>query len=75
LVHESLREMMLEHCGEENIQPFRDNKLIVNFPFVEDEFGYNHLLSFGDKCECLEPKHVRDEIIARIKNLLEVYKY
>jgi len=75
LVHESLREMMLEHCGEENIQPFRDNKLIVNFPFVEDEFGYNLLLGFGDKCECLEPTRVRDEIIRRIENLLRVYNY
>lgn len=73
LVHESLKEKMVEHCGEENIQSYLHNKLIVNFPFVEDEFGYNLLLSFGDKCECLEPTHVRDEIIKRIKNLLKVY--
>ena len=51
------------------------DKLIVNFPFEENEFGYNLLLSFGDKCECLEPEHVRDEIIRRIKSLLKVYNY
>lgn len=73
LVHESLREKMVEHCGEANIQSYGDNKLIVNFPFMEDDFGYNLLLSFGDKCECLEPSHVREEIILRIKNLLKVY--
>jgi predicted DNA-binding transcriptional regulator YafY len=73
LVHESLKEKIVEHCGEGNIQPYLHNKLIVNFPFIEDEFGYNLLLSFGDKCECLEPEHVRDEIIDRIKNLLKVY--
>lgn len=46
---------------------------MVDFPFLEDEFGYNLLLSLGDKCECLEPAHVRDEVITRIKNLLKVY--
>lgn len=75
LVNESLREKMMEHCGEENIQFYGNNKLIVNFPFVEDEFGYNLLLGFGDKCECLEPAGVRKEIIRRIKNLLKTYNY
>lgn len=75
LVHESLRERMVEYCGEDNIHSYEDHKLIVDFPFIEDEFGYNLLLSFGDKCECLEPAHVRDEIICRIKNLLRVYNY
>ncbi|WP_456237099.1 WCX domain-containing protein [Clostridium guangxiense] len=52
-----------------------DKKLIVNFSFKENKFGYNLLLSFGDKCGCLEPEHVRDELIRRIKNLLRVYNY
>lgn len=73
LVHESLRDRMSEICGEESIQTYGENKLIVNFPFEENEFGYNMLLSFGDKCECLEPAHVREEIICRVKNLLKVY--
>ncbi|MBM7869766.1 putative DNA-binding transcriptional regulator YafY [Clostridium pascui] len=65
---------MLERCGKENIENYGDNKLIVNFPFIEDEFGYNILLGFGDKCECLEPAHVREEVIRRIKNMLNVYR-
>lgn len=75
LVDESLRDRMIEYCGAENIEYYDNNKLIVNFPFVEDEFGYNLLLGFGDKCECLEPARVRDEMIRRIKNLLRVYNY
>ena len=73
LIDESLRERMLEICGEENIELYGDNQLVVDFPFMEDDFGYNLLLSFGDKCECLEPLRVRDEIIRRIKNLSDVY--
>lgn len=75
MVHESLRERIVEHCGEDNVQSHEGSKLIVNFPFVEDELGYNLLLSFGDKCECLEPSYVREEIILKIKSLLKIYHY
>jgi predicted DNA-binding transcriptional regulator YafY len=73
LVHDSLRDRIIEHCGEENIEEYGEDKLLVNFPFVEDDLGYNLLLSFGDKCECLEPVNVREELIRRIKNMLKVY--
>lgn len=71
--HESLRERMLEICGEENIETCGNNLLLVSFPFMEGDFGYDQLLSFGDKCECLEPLNVRKEIIRRINNLSELY--
>lgn len=74
LADESLRERLLDYCGEQNIELYGNNKLMVHFPFTEDEFGYNLLLSFGDKCECLEPANIRAEIIRRIKNLSDVYK-
>lgn len=73
LVDKSLEEKILEFCDEENIKAYSNDKLIVNFPFTEDDFGYNILLGFGDKCECIEPEHVRTEIIRRIKSLLKVY--
>lgn len=74
LVDGTLRERMVEHCGEENIQPYDDNQFIIDFPFVEDDLGYNLLLSFGSKCECLEPKHVRAELSYRINDLANIYK-
>jgi predicted DNA-binding transcriptional regulator YafY len=74
LVHESLRDRITEFCGEENIEECEENKLLVNFPFVEDDLGYGLLLSFGDKCECLEPANVREELTRRIKNMLKVYQ-
>jgi predicted DNA-binding transcriptional regulator YafY len=74
-VHESLKDKISDYCEEESIQPYGENKLIVNFPFEQNEFGYNLLLSFGDKCECLAPVQVREEIIRKIKNLLRVYNY
>ncbi len=72
-VHNSLREQMLEFCSEENITTFDKDRLLVNLPFTEDDYGYNILIGFGDKCECLEPLHVREELVHRIKKLLNVY--
>jgi len=46
--------MMIEFCGEENIEDFRNNKFIVYLRFIEDDYWYNMLLRLGDKCECLE---------------------
>lgn len=47
---------------------------IVDFPFVENEYYYDILLSFGDKCECLEPLYIRNEMKRRIHNIAAIYK-
>lgn len=73
LVDWSLREQMVERCGEENIEPYGNDKFIVDFPFVEDDLGYNILMGFGDKCECVAPENVHKELINRIRKILDVY--
>ena len=47
---------------------------IVNFPFIDNEYHYDILLSFGDKCECLEPLHIREKMKRRIHDIVEIYK-
>lgn len=74
LIDESLRDLMIEFCGEENIKPYGNNKFIVFFPFTEDDFSYSMILRLGDKCECLEPENVRLEVIRRVENLFNIYK-
>ena len=74
LIDKSLLNLMIDFAGEENIKPYRDNKFIVYLQFIEDDYWYNMLLRMGDKCECLEPEHVRLEVIRRIKNMLRVYE-
>lgn len=46
----------------------------MDFPFVDDDLGYNILIGFGDKCECLSPEHVRIELVNPIQKLLKIYK-
>ncbi len=74
LINEKLLDVLMEFCGEEAIEPVENHKYIVHFPFIEDDFSYSMLLRFGDQCECLEPEHVRQELISRIKSLLQVYE-
>jgi predicted DNA-binding transcriptional regulator YafY len=69
----SLKEKILERCEEENITYCGKNKMIVEFPFVDDDFGYELLLSFGNKCECLEPIEIREKLIEKIRNMLHIY--
>ncbi|WP_208231006.1 WYL domain-containing protein [Brenneria izadpanahii] len=73
LLDESVRDLISERCDEENIQPYEESKLLVNFPFIADEQGYHFLLSLGDKCECLQPEFVRNELIGRVKKMLANY--
>ena len=35
--------------------------------------GSKRQLSLGDKCEILEPAHVREKLKQKIKNLAEIY--
>lgn len=73
LVDWSLREYMVERCGENNVKSYGEDKFIIEFPFVPDDLGYNILMGFGDKCECLSPEDIRVELINRIQKLLKIY--
>ena len=73
-IHKSIMDRVLDLCAHENFSPDGDEHYIVNFPFIENDFCYDILLSFGDKCECLEPLHVRDEIRRRIDAMAARYK-
>jgi predicted DNA-binding transcriptional regulator YafY len=65
---------MMELCGEERITAAGDGQFLVDFPFVPDEFGYNLLLGFGDKCECVGPAEVREELARRVRRMASLYK-
>ena len=61
-IHKSVMDRVLDYCTYENFSPDGDEHYIVRFPFIENEYYYNILFSFGDKCECLEPLHIRAEM-------------
>ncbi len=70
----SLKERILERCEEDRITYCDENKMIVDFPFVDDDFDYEELLSFGNRCECLEPAEVREKLIKMIRDTMKIYE-
>jgi predicted DNA-binding transcriptional regulator YafY len=73
-IHKSVMDRFLDYCSDENISPDGDDHCIVSFPFIENEYYYNILFSFGDKCECLEPLHIRTELKRRINDIAALYE-
>ncbi|WP_455618137.1 helix-turn-helix transcriptional regulator [Eisenbergiella sp.] len=73
-IHESIREKVLDYCTEDGFSPDGDGHYLVSFPFIENDYYYNILFSFGNKCECLEPPHVRAEMKRRIHEIAALYE-
>jgi len=71
-IHKSVMDRMLDYCAYEDFSPDGDEHFIVDFPFIENEYYYDILLSFGDKCECLEP-HIRKEMKRKAQNIAALY--
>ena len=72
-IHKSVLDRVLEYCTYDRFVADDDEYYIVNFPFVENDYHYDILLGFGDKCECLEPLHIRTEIKRKIQNMAAIY--
>ncbi len=73
-IHKSVMDRVLDYCAYEHFSPDGDEHYIVSFPFIENEYYYNILFSFGDKCECLEPLHIRTEMKRRIHDIAAIYE-
>lgn len=73
-IHSSVMDRVLDYCSYDDLKPDGDEYYIVDFPFIENEYHYDILLSFGDKCECLEPPYVRAKMNQRIHDIAALYK-
>lgn len=72
-IHKSIMDRVLDFCGYDDFSPDGDEHYIVRFPFIENEYYYDILLSFGGNCECLEPLHIRAEMKRRIHDIATLY--
>lgn len=66
LIHPSIREQLLDRCPEENMTEREDGQIHLRLPFVESDLGYGYLMQYGDRCECIAPDYVRQELLRRI---------
>jgi predicted DNA-binding transcriptional regulator YafY len=73
-IHKSVMERVLDFCDYEHFSPNGNEHYMVHFPFIENDYYYNILFSFGDKCECIEPLHIRTEMKRRIHDIAALYE-
>ena len=73
-VHQSLMERILDFCEYDDCSSDGEEHFIVQFPFIENDYYYTMLLSFGETCECLEPPHVRQELKQKIARVAKLYE-
>ena len=64
----------MEYCAFDRFTPDGDEYYLVRFPFIDREYYYDRLLSFGDRCECVAPARVREKLRQRIRRLAEMYQ-
>lgn len=72
-IHKSIMDRVLDFCAYEHFTPDGDEYYIVDFPFIDRDYYYDILLSFGDKCECLKPLHIREKIKYKVHNIVALY--
>ncbi|MCL1982177.1 MAG: YafY family transcriptional regulator [Clostridiales bacterium] len=72
-IHKSVMDRILDFCTYEHFSPDGNEHYVVSFPFIENDYHYDILLSFGDKCECLEPLRIRSEMKQRIHDMAVLY--
>ena len=73
-IHQSIMDRVLDYCPYEHFSKEGDEHYIVRFPFIENDYFYNILFSFGNQCECLEPLHIRAEMKRRIHDIAALYE-
>ena len=73
-IHHSIMDRVLDDCAYDRFSPDGDAHFIVRFPFIENDYYYDMLLRFGDKCECLGPAPVREKLRQKIQKLAALYE-
>ena len=73
-IHKSIMDRVLDYCTYEHFSPDGNEHYLVSLPFIENDYYYNILFSYGDKCECIEPLHIRSEMKQRIRNMAILYE-
>jgi len=72
-IHKSVLDRILDFCPYERLSQDGEDYYLADYPFFDSDYYYDMLLSLGDKCEILEPAHVREKLKQKIKNMADIY--
>ena len=72
-IEASQRYRVYDDFQDNDIIENQDGSYTVTMKFVEDEWVYVYILSFGENATVLEPERVKDIIMKRLKENLKKY--
>lgn len=64
---------LFDDFDEESIIDNNDGTYEVNIEFPENNWLYGYILSFGPYVEVLEPAHIRNIVLQRMKETIKIY--
>jgi predicted DNA-binding transcriptional regulator YafY len=64
---------VFDDYDEEYIRRNGDGTVDVAISVPEDEWIYGYILSFGNGVKVLEPRHVREKLKSRLREIMEMY--
>lgn len=70
----SVMDKVIERFGEGNVISVEGNTCLATYPIIHNEYGYDTLLKFGDKCEIVGPSEVREGFIDYVGRILAKYE-
>ncbi|MGB5823050.1 MAG: WYL domain-containing protein [Proteocatella sp.] len=73
LFEKSEKYRLIEEYGANNFHEVENEKLCFSFPFTNQNYLLDWILSFGEKAELIEPKELRGLLRLRLKNALKQY--
>jgi predicted DNA-binding transcriptional regulator YafY len=63
-----------DEFDEKDIFKNSDESFDVNVSYIDDDWVPGYILSFGSSVEIIEPGNIRDTVISRLEETLQIYK-
>lgn len=70
-VYPEMAYRVFDEFDESTVEKQPDDSFIINVIWIEDNWLYGFVLSFGEYIEVLEPEHLRKTIKEKAKKILE----
>lgn len=72
-ITDNLKDKFISLYGQACIIAKYNDYCIVQIPIPINDWGLNHILSFGEDCQCLEPYELKEGIKTKLKKMIDNY--
>lgn len=70
----SVMDRVIERFGADHILRVDEHHCWAKYPIIANDYGYDRLLAFGDKCEVLGPPEIRNGFKAYVRGIMRKYE-